>query len=158
MIDERDDDFLGGNLKGLMMTLIGGWSARMDAAQAQTEFADIRASDMRVFGQLRGQDMRLSDIHRALGFSRQAAQQAVDRLVAHGVVELRRAEGSRRDKIVSVTEKGQGLRALAARQIRLFEAECAEIIGPAQTETLRALLKTLIAGSAALPQVTPTQK
>jgi hypothetical protein len=91
MIDKRDDEFLGGNLKGLMMTLIGGWNARMDAAQAQTEFADIRASDMRVFGQLRGQDMRLSDIHRALGFSRQAAQQAVDRLVAHGVVELRRA-------------------------------------------------------------------
>jgi hypothetical protein len=42
-----------------LMTLIGGWNARMDAAQAQTEFADIRASDMRVFGQLRGQDMRL---------------------------------------------------------------------------------------------------
>jgi DNA-binding MarR family transcriptional regulator len=99
---------------------------------------------MRVFGQLRGQDVRLSEIHRELGFSRQAAQQAVDRLVAHGVLRVDLAEGSRRDKIVSVTDKGQELRALAARQIRAFEDRCADVVGEDGRETLRGLLLRLV--------------
>lgn len=140
MIDKRDDDFLGQNLKGLMMTLLAQWNQQMDADRAGTEFAPIRPSDMRVFGQLRGRTMRLSDIHRELGFSRQAAQQAVDRLVDHGVLQVEFASGSQRDKVVSVTDKGQRLRTLAARQIRDFERECADILGEDGKETLRRLL------------------
>lgn len=145
MIDIEDDNFLATNLKGLMMSLLGRWNAEMDAGRAATDFAAIRASDMRVFGQLRGQSVKLSELHRRLGFTRQAAQQAVDRLVAHGVVRVDLATGSRRDKIVSVTDKGQELRALAARQIRSFEAEVAQVIGPEDTEALRRMLIKLTA-------------
>ena len=140
MIDKKDNTFLETNIKGLMMTLLAHWNARMDEGRASTEFADIRQSDMRVFGQLRGKTVKLSDIHRQLGFSRQAAQQAVDRLLDHGVIKVELAQGSKRDKVVSVTEKGQGLRILAAQQIREFEAECARVVGEEGKEELRRLL------------------
>ena len=147
MIDKDDDAFLASNLKGLMMTVLGQWNARMDDGQSRTEFADIRPSDMRVFGQLRGRTVPLSAIHRELGFSRQAAQQAVDRLVGHGVLRVDLAQGSKRDKVVSVTDKGQSLRALAASQIREFEAECADLLGEEGKETLRTLLTALARGN-----------
>ena len=147
MIDKNDNSFLETNIKGMMMTLLGQWNGQMDDGRSQTAFADIRPSDMRVFGQVRGRTVRLSDIHRELGFSRQAAQQAVDRLVDHGVLKVELAAGSKRDKVVSVTEKGQELRQLAARQIREIEDQCAAIIGEDGKETLRELLIKLTKAS-----------
>ena len=147
MIDEKDDRFLADNIKGLMMTVLGRWNAEMDRGRQATEFATIRDSDMRVFGQLRGRTLKLSALHRELGMSRQAAQQAVTRLVDHGVLQVTLAEGSKRDKVVSVTDKGQELRGLAARQIRDIEAQCEKAIGADNTEVLRDLLKQLGAAS-----------
>ncbi|WP_412552276.1 hypothetical protein [Shimia sp. MIT1388] len=149
MIDKKDDRFLADNIKGLMMTVLGRWNAQMDQARQTTEFASIRESDMRVFGQLRGRALKLSALHRELGMSRQAAQQAVTRLVDHGVLQVKLAEGSKRDKVVSVTDKGQELRGLAARQIRKFETQCVETIGVENTEMLRDFLKQL--GTAGKP-------
>lgn len=146
MIEKRDDEFLEHNIKGMMMTMLGRWNAQMDRGRGDTEFAEIRPSDMRVFGQLRGRDVKLSDIHRELGFSRQAAQQAVDRLVAHGVLKVELASGSRRDKVVSVTTHGQKLRSLAARQIREIEEQCARIVGETGREQLRGLLIQMVKG------------
>ncbi len=143
MIDKKDDRFLADNIKGLMMTVLGRWNAEMDRGRQATAFAAIRDSDMRVFGQLRGRRLKLSALHRELGMSRQAAQQAVARLVDHGVLQVTLAEGSKRDKVVSVTDKGQELRSLAARQIRDIEAQCIEAIGSDNTEVLRDLLKRL---------------
>lgn len=144
MIEKTDDTFLETNIKGMMMTLIAHWNAQMDQGRVSTEFANIRPSDMRVFGQLRGRSIKLSDIHRELGFSRQAAQQAVDRLVEHGVLSVEPAAGSRRDKVVSVTQKGQGLRTLAARQIREIETSCARVLGDDGKEAMRELLIQLV--------------
>ena len=118
MIDKKDDEFLGQNIKGMMMTLIAHWNAQMDDARAETEFAAIRPADMRVIGQLRGRTVKLSMIHREMGFSRQAAQQAVDRLVVHDMISIHLDPGSKRDKIVKITEKGQRWRSIAATQIR----------------------------------------
>lgn len=140
MVDKYDKGFLATNIKGLMMTLVAEWNGQMDESRASTEFAAIRDSDMRVFGQLRGRSVKLSVIHRELGFSRQAAQQAIERLVEHGVLKVELAEGSKRDKMVSITEKGQELRSLAALQIRKIEASCADVIGSEATKTLRSLL------------------
>lgn len=145
MIDKSDDEFLSENIKGVMMALVHRWNAQMDAGREATEFAAIRKSDMRVFGQLRGRTLKLSVLHKELGYSRQAAQQAVDRLVGHGVLRVDLAEGSKRDKVVSVTQEGQKLRSLAAVQIRQIEAECAEIIGEDGREALRGFLMKLIA-------------
>lgn len=144
MIEKADDDFLETNIKGLMMTLIAHWNSTMDRARDGTEFADIRPSDMRVFGQLRGRSLKLSEIHREMGFTRQAAQQAVDRLVEHGMLKVDLASGSKRDKAISITEKGQRWRTIAAGQIRDIEANCARVVGMEGNEALRDLLVQLV--------------
>lgn len=144
MIDKKDDAFLAQNIKGLMMTLLEHWNREMDQGREGTEFADIRPGDMRLFGQLRGEQVPLSDIHRKMGFSRQAAKQAVDRLVAQDMLVLEAVPGSRRDKMVCITEKGQRRRALAARQIGVLEERCAEVIGDAGREGLRKALLALV--------------
>ena len=143
MVDKSDDGFLRHNVKGLMMDLVARWNREMDQAQSFTEFSAIRPSDQRVFGHMRGRPTLLSDFHGALGMSRQAAQQSVQRLIEHGVVRVDPAPDSRRDKIVSVTEKGQSLRSFAAGQIRQIEQSCKERIGTEGLEGLRQLLLAL---------------
>ncbi len=143
MIDKSDNDFLGHNVKGLMMDLVAQWNREMDQAQSLTEFSGIRPSDMRIFGHMRGRPTLLSDVHGALGISRQAAQQSVQRLLEHGVVRVDSAPDSRRDKIVTVTEKGQTLRSFAAEQIRRIELSCRARIGEDGLRHLRQLLMSL---------------
>ena len=140
MVDNIDDEFLERNVKGLMMDLVARWNGEMDHAQSRTEFSMIRPSDMRVFAHMRGRPTLLSEIHGALDMSRQAAQQSVQRLIAHGVVCVDSAPNSRRDKIVSVTEKGQALRRFAAGQLRKIERRCEECVGADGLNNLRQLL------------------
>lgn len=126
------------------MTLMARWNEQMDDARAETEFASVRPADMRVFAQLRGREVRLSDIHREMGFSRQAAQQAVDRLVAQDMIAVAAVPGSKRDKLVSITQKGQRWRVIAASQIRQIEDQIAHVIGEDGKEGLRRCLIDLI--------------
>ncbi len=144
MIDKKDHDFLGQNIKGMMMTLLAHWNASMDDARSRTEFADLRPADMRVFGQLRGRTIKLSAIHREMGFSRQAAQQAVERLAAHGMVAIQLDPDSKRDKIVRITEKGHRWRAIAASEIRKIETRIADTLGEPEREALRTALARLL--------------
>ena len=144
VIDKKDDDFLGQNIKGMMMTLIAHWNAEMDDARAETEFAAVRPADIRVFAQLRGRTVKLSAIHREMGFSRQAAQQAVDRLVDHDMISVEPDPDSKRDKIVTITEKGQRWRTIAATQIRQIEGQIAESLGEEARERLRQTLIDLL--------------
>lgn len=144
MIDKKDDDFLGQNIKGLMMSLIARWNAQMEDARAETEFASVRPGDMQVFAQLRGRRLKLSVIHREMGFSRQAAKQAVDRLVAQDMLSLTSDPESKRDKLVQITEKGQRWRAIAAANIREIEEDIAQRLGVSGREALRASVQTLL--------------
>lgn len=144
MIDKRDDSFLGQNIKGMMMTLIARWNAQMDDARVETEFAAVRPADIRVFAQLRGRTVKLSAIHQEMGFSRQAAQQAVERLAAHEMVSVRPEPDSKRDKIVTITEKGQRWRSIAASQIRQIEDQIAGNLGEDTREALRNALSELV--------------
>ena len=148
VIDKKDDDFLGQNIKGMMMTLLALWNSQMDDARAETEFAAVRPADMRVFGQLRGRAVKLSMIHREMGYSRQAAQQAVDRLVGHDMISVHQDPDSKRDKIVKITEKGQRWRTIAASQIRKIEDQIAENLGEDAKEQLRQYLFELVRASA----------
>ncbi|MBO6894124.1 MAG: hypothetical protein JJ866_19440 [Roseibium sp.] len=52
MTDKADNTFLSQNIKGIMMTLIARWNAQMDEARADSEFANVRPADIRVFAQL----------------------------------------------------------------------------------------------------------
>jgi DNA-binding MarR family transcriptional regulator len=148
MIDKKDDAFLGQNIKGMMMTLIAHWNAQIDDARAETEFAKIRPADMQVFAQLRGRIVKLSNIHREMGFSRQAGQQAVDRLVSQDMITVEPAPDNKRDKVVTITEKGQRWRTIAALQIRQIEDQITLAIGEDSRESLRKSLNDLIVTSA----------
>ena len=147
VIDKKDDTFLSQNIKGMMMTLIARWNAQMDNARAETEFASVRPADIRVFAQIRGRTVRLSDIHREMGFSRQAAQQAVDRLVGHDMIVVTDDPTSKRDKLVSITEKGQRWRSIAAEQIRHIETEIGYAVGDDAKEAMRDYLARLVDGN-----------
>ena len=144
LIDKRDGTFLGQNIKGMMMPLVARWDADMGETRAGTEFATIRPADIRVFAQLRGRTVKLSDIHREMGFSRQAAQQAVERLAGHDMIAITPVPGRRRDKVVSITEKGQRWRKIAASQIRQIEDQIAATVGDNGKEALRHLLIELV--------------
>jgi DNA-binding MarR family transcriptional regulator len=137
VIDEKDNVFLEKNIKGMMMSLIAIWNERMDRARADTEFSDIRSSDMKVFGQLRGRTLKLSRVHHEMGFSRQAGKQAIDRLVDQGMVAVIPDPQSKRDKLIQITEKGHRWRAIAAAQIRSIEADCKTHLGADETERMR---------------------
>lgn len=145
MIDIDDDAFLDQNIKGMMMTLLVRWNGQMDAARGQTDFAAIRPADMRVFGNLRGRTVKLSDIHREMGFSRQAAQQAIARLADHGMIEVSADPANKRDKVIKITAKGQRWRSLAAAQIRSIEDDITATLGEDGTRSLRAYLAALLA-------------
>lgn len=145
MIEKEDSVFLERNIKGLMMTLLARWNAEMDATRAETEFADVRPADMRVFGQLRGRSLKLSEIHREMGFSRQAAQQAIERLVKHNMVAITPVPDSKRDKLVSITQQGHRWRTIAANQIRRIETDIGTAIGDDDKEALRDALIRLAA-------------
>lgn len=129
------------------MTLIAHWNAQMDEARSETEFASVRPADIRVFAQLRGRTIKLSAIHREMGFSRQAAQQAVDRLVDHNMISVQPDPESKRDKLVTITAKGQRWRSIAAENIRLIEREIAAILGEEAKELLRQTLFDLVRAS-----------
>ncbi|MEM9707761.1 MAG: MarR family transcriptional regulator [Pseudomonadota bacterium] len=126
------------------MTMIAHWNGQMDDARAETEFASIRPSDMRVFAQLRGRHLKLSAIHREMGFSRQAAQQAVDRLVGQGMIVVEPGNDSKRDKMVSITDKGQRWRSIAAAHIRVIEQEIEDAVGGEAKEDFRTVLQALV--------------
>ena len=144
MVDKNDAAQPGQNIIGLMAALITEWNARIDQARAATEFAPVRPADLRVFAQLRGPQMKLSEIHRVLGFSRQAAQQAVDRLVGHGMLRVDPLPGSKRDKAVTMTSKGQRWRGILAAQSGAIDHQIAEVIGDDGKEALRGHLIELV--------------
>lgn len=137
------NEFLDQNLKGLMMDLLGRWNREMDQRQTDSQFADIRPGDQRLFGQLRGRPTPMIALHKQLGITRQAAHNSILRLVDHGVVEIVDSAENKKSKIVIVTEKGQQLRALAAESISIIEKSCMERIGKDQLETLKQLLISL---------------
>ena len=140
---DDENKFLSQNIKGLMMDIIGQWNVDMDRRQAETDFATIRPADQRLFGQLRGRPTPMVLLHKQLGITRQAAHNAILRLVDHGVVQIVETPENQKQKTVVVTEKGQELRKLAADSIKKIEEDCAERLGQDRVETLRAILREL---------------
>jgi DNA-binding MarR family transcriptional regulator len=111
-----------------------------------TRYSAVRPSDVRVFVQIARQARGESEIAKAMNVTRQAVQNSVKRLVAMKMVEVVPMANNGRNKIVQLTERGQVASATAAEQIRMVEAECAEIIGASELERLRGLLLHLTTG------------
>ena len=79
-----------------------------------------------------------------MGVLRQAAQQSVESLVARDMITVAPVPGSKRNKAVSIAEKGQRWRKAAASQIRQIGEQTADAIGEDGKEILRQCLTDLI--------------
>ena len=132
------------NIKGLVQDLTEKLHARMNSLLVGTEFEHIRPSDTKTFMLISRHPRTISELARDLSISRQATHNSILRLIENGVVELHPAPGSKRDKIPVVTEKGQAVRRLAAKNLVIIEAELEAKIGTERLEQLRGILIELL--------------
>jgi len=109
-----------------------------------TPYAQVRASDIRVFVTAARGPKSISAIARALHISRQAAQNSVQRLVELGVIEVATMPENKRDKLVTITPRGKMAGVTAAKQIAEIEQAFSDVIGVAAWADLRNNLKKLV--------------
>ncbi len=123
----------------------------MAEMRADTPFGAVRPSDAKTFMLASRHPRTVSEIARALGVSRQATHRSIQRLMDRGVIELRPAPGSRRDKIAVVTEAGHLAREEVAQQLEALEAELEALVGIERLEALRQILLDLTRAGAQQP-------
>lgn len=129
------------NIKGLVQDLVEKLDERMNALREGTILETVRPSDAKTFMLASRHPRTVADLAKAMDVSRQATHMSVQRLIAKGVIELQLAPGSRRDKIVVITEAGNEARQIAAKNIKSLETELVHKVGTNRLEEFR---KTLI--------------
>jgi DNA-binding MarR family transcriptional regulator len=108
------------------------------------EYASLRMS-FEPFISLLGQDgMRLTELARALGISKQACNQATNQIEAAGYIERIPDLSDRRAKLVRLNATGLRLRADGIDASRALERHCVGMIGEDDLETLRSLMARLV--------------
>lgn len=125
------------NIRTLLHHLAQAIDARFMLFRKGTIYESIRPSDVRVFVTSAQKAQTISQIARALGITRQAAQNSVRRLMNLQIIALGVVRGNKRDKFVVITAKGELARKTAAHQVAKIEAEFAAVIGTGRVEQLR---------------------
>jgi DNA-binding MarR family transcriptional regulator len=134
------------NIRGLLQDFTTLLDERITDYRRGTRYERVRRSDVRVFISATRKVQTVAEIARELEVSRQAVHSSVKRLAALKVLALVRQPGNNRDKIVSVTDRGQRAQVHVLEQIARLEGECASIIGKEALETFRGLLLALVLG------------
>jgi DNA-binding MarR family transcriptional regulator len=142
MIDADYQDFLKDNIKGLMQSCVTLLNERQKNWIENSEFQGIREGDLRIFGQLRGRTLTISELAREMRMSRQGAQQAIQRLQTEVMIELQDTKGSQ-GKRICITEKGERYRQNVATHLISQETELGECLGQENIEQLRTQLTLL---------------
>ena len=132
------------NIRSLIYFLGLSVDQKMSQMRRKTPYAQVRASDVRVFVNAARNPTTISGIARQLQISRQAAQLSVGRLKKLGVVELVGVAGNRRDKQVHITPRGQLVMLRGIDQITEIEQEFEKIVGPEAWSNLLGSLKLLL--------------
>ena len=122
-----------------------GYRVRLDARLAEAGFEDHRFPDGRVLRICsRAEEPRtISDIGRELRITRQGASKLVSSLRERGYVILEPSSRDRREKVVSLTRRGQELLAAQYNAARAIETELRGQLGTDAFESLRALIDAL---------------
>lgn len=147
MIDKADFALPKDNLRTLFSLLSDQLDQRVMNLRVGTEFAGVRVSDVRTFIYASAGGVSISELSTALGITRQAVHSSLKRLIDVGVVSLVPAAHSRRDMVVTVTERGAQGRQEVKAVIHKFESEMAEVIGRDGVETLRTMIKAILHNS-----------
>ncbi len=144
MTDETEISPPADNIRTLLHHLAQAIDARFMLFRKGTIYESIRPSDVRVFVTAAQKAQTISQIARALGITRQAAQNSVQRLINLQVLALGAVPGNKRDKFVLITAKGELARKTAAHQVAKIEAEFAAAIGIGRVEQLRSDLGSIL--------------
>ena len=144
MPDKTDIVPASDNIRCLIYFLGLSVDQKMAQMRRKTPYAQVRASDVRVFVNAARNPTTISGIARQLQISRQAAQLSVGRLKKLGVVELVGVVGNRRDKQVHVTPRGQLVMRRGIDQITAIEQEFENILGSKAWASLLSSLKLLV--------------
>lgn len=139
MIDNKSKRFLATSVKGLLHDILEWMEARNAELRRGSEFEGTPA-EAKLFSSLRGRARSISDLARVMGLSRQAVHNTVHRLIKAGVVELVPMEGSKRDKLVQITDHGQKVQKMAAQNLKRIEQDMIATIGEDNVELIRSLL------------------
>jgi DNA-binding MarR family transcriptional regulator len=140
MVDKNPVPFPTQNIRSLVQEIAMNVDNRLQELRAGSRYANVRNSDVRVFIRAYRAPVTVAEIARILDISRQAVHASVKRLEALKIVELQPQPGNDRDKLVVITDRGLHAQNTAIEQIKIIEAEMADVIGVEALEQLRGKL------------------
>ena len=110
---------------------------------AEAGYPDIRPAHGNVFGHIREEGSRLTELAGRAQLTKQTMGYLVDYLEERGYVERGPDPRDKRAKIVRLTDEGRELVGVARQIMGRIEARWVELIGEDRMEQLRELLKEL---------------
>lgn len=128
----------------LMLDAFRGFESELVNRLQQVGFDDIRMHHLNLLRHLNPEGMRLVDLARDAGISKQAAGQFCQKLAGSGYVQIDSNPQDRREKIVSYTPKGQAFLQAAYQHVTQIEQHVHEALGNARYRALEAALKCYI--------------
>ena len=118
---------------------------RLGAAVRAAGIEDMRSSFGFVIRALAERDRTLTELAATLDVSKQAAIKVVDEMEARGFLVREPDPGDRRRKLLTLTDKGQAVRAAALAASREMERELRAELGEADVDAMRRSLLALLA-------------
>jgi DNA-binding MarR family transcriptional regulator len=110
---------------------------------AEAGYPDIRPAHGNVFGYIRKEGSRLTELAEQAQLTKQTMGYLVDYLEERGYVERGPDPGDKRAKIVRLTDEGREAVRTARKIMGRIEARWAELLGEKRMEQLRELLQEL---------------
>lgn len=120
------------------------YSHDIEAALSEAGFGDIRPSAANVFPFVPPEGITVSRLAELARVRKQSMAQAVDQLERSGYVERRRNPDDQRSQLVFLTARGASVPVVTHAAADRVERRWAELIGPAELETLRGGLQRLL--------------
>jgi DNA-binding MarR family transcriptional regulator len=106
----------------------------------------IKPHHSAVFGQLRPEGMRLTDLARGANITPQSMGQIIDELEVLGYVVRTPDPADRRAKLIKLTKDGEKVARQGATTIQGIEERLSDLLGVRDYRKLRAILATILAG------------
>ena len=127
-------------LRHLLLARSDWMEARVMEGAHRNGYGEVTTAMNRLFAQLRGRPVGLSELARALSVSRQAVHQLANEAARLGLVEFVASENDGRVKLLRFTQKGWAMSDSAARAFEAIEAELAQQIGAQDLVELKRIL------------------
>jgi len=132
-------------LIGLLLRLAyQHYSHDIDAALRDAGFGDIRPGAANVFPFVTPDGITVSRLAELARVRKQSMAQAVDQLERSGYVERRPNPDDQRSQLVFLTARGRSVPVVTHAAADRVEQRWAELVSPAELESLRAALERLL--------------